>query len=195
MLWLTQLAGRPISILPWFLKNNHTFLWLILKVTPYGLFPILKSDLCLTPNLRLVISLILVSRMNIRNTTSKCILANLLESLSYGNNSFRIKSTLWMISNTSLAIAPLFVYTWISNQLTHCVNSSVTWWPKTFIRVCSSRLAFQWCVPSWYRNQFPSMANLSHFVGHCSTLPFGLPLPGVLLKMFYIVFNKDIEMS
>jgi hypothetical protein len=24
MFWLTQLAGRPISILPWFLKNNHT---------------------------------------------------------------------------------------------------------------------------------------------------------------------------
>jgi hypothetical protein len=24
MLWLTQLAGRPISIIPWFLKNNHS---------------------------------------------------------------------------------------------------------------------------------------------------------------------------
>jgi hypothetical protein len=24
MLWLTQLAGRPIDIIPWFLKNNHS---------------------------------------------------------------------------------------------------------------------------------------------------------------------------
>jgi hypothetical protein len=24
MLWLTQLAGRPIAIIPWFLKNNHS---------------------------------------------------------------------------------------------------------------------------------------------------------------------------
>jgi hypothetical protein len=112
---------------------------------------------------------------NIGIKVSKCILVNLLESLSCGNNSFRSKSTLWMISDTLLAIAPLFVYTWIYNPLIHCVNSSATWWAKTFIRVCSSRHAFQWCVPSWYKNQFHSMANLSHFVGHCFTLSFELP--------------------
>jgi hypothetical protein len=37
---------------------------------------------------------------NIRRKTSKCILANLLESLFRGNNSFRSKSTLWMIFDT-----------------------------------------------------------------------------------------------
>jgi hypothetical protein len=48
---------------------------------------------------------------NIGIKVSKCIQVNLLESLACGNNSFRSKSTLWMISDTSLAIAPFFVYT------------------------------------------------------------------------------------
>jgi hypothetical protein len=48
---------------------------------------------------------------NIGIKVSKGILVNLLESLSCGNNSFGSKSTLWMISDTSLAIAPSFVYT------------------------------------------------------------------------------------
>jgi hypothetical protein len=48
---------------------------------------------------------------NIGIKVSKCFLVNLLESFSYGNSSIRSKSTLWMISDTSLAIAPSFVYT------------------------------------------------------------------------------------
>jgi hypothetical protein len=51
-----------------------------------------------------------IGSYNIGIKVSKCILVNLLESLSYGNNSFKSKSTLWMISETSLAIAPSFVY-------------------------------------------------------------------------------------
>jgi hypothetical protein len=43
---------------------------------------------------------------NIGIKVSKCILVNLLEPLSCGNNSFKSKSTLWMISDTSLAIVP-----------------------------------------------------------------------------------------
>jgi hypothetical protein len=72
---------------------------------------------------------------NVGIKVSKCILVNLLESLSCDNNSFKSKSTLWMISNTLLAIAPSIVYTWISNEVTHCVNSSVTWWPQNFNHV------------------------------------------------------------
>jgi hypothetical protein len=101
---------------------------------------------------------------NIGIKVSKCFLVNLLESFSYGNSSIRSKSTLWMISDTSLAIAPSFVYTWSSNQLIHCVNSSVTWWPQTFNRVCSSRHALQRCAPSWYQKQIHPVDNLSHFV-------------------------------
>jgi hypothetical protein len=78
---------------------------------------------------------------NTRIKVSKCILVNFLESLSCGNNSFWSKPTVWMISDTSLAIAPSFVYTWISNEVIHCVNSSVTWWPKTFNRV------YSWVTP------------------------------------------------
>jgi hypothetical protein len=48
---------------------------------------------------------------NIGIKVSKCILVNLLEPLSCGNNSFKSKSIMWMISDTSLAIAPFFVYT------------------------------------------------------------------------------------
>jgi hypothetical protein len=48
---------------------------------------------------------------NIGIKVSKCILVDLLEHLSCGNNSFRSKSTLWMISDTSLAIALPCVYT------------------------------------------------------------------------------------
>jgi hypothetical protein len=112
---------------------------------------------------------------NIGIKVSKCTLINLVEPSPCGNHTFWIKSTLWMISDTSLAIALPCVYTWSSDQLIHCVISSVTWWPKTFNRVCSSRHAFQRCTPSCYKNQFHSMANLSHFVGHCFTLSFELP--------------------
>jgi hypothetical protein len=101
---------------------------------------------------------------NIGIKISKCILVNFLESLSCVNNSFWSKTTVWMISDISLAIAPSFVHTWISNEVIHCVNSSVTWWPKTFNRVCSSRHAFQRCTPSWYQTQFHSMSSLSYFV-------------------------------
>jgi hypothetical protein len=38
------------------------------------------------------------------------------------------------------------VYTWISNQLIHCVNSSVTWWPKTFNHECSTIRPVQRCA-------------------------------------------------
>jgi hypothetical protein len=48
---------------------------------------------------------------NIGIKVSKCILVNFLESLACGNNSFRSKPTVRMISDTSLAIAPSFVYT------------------------------------------------------------------------------------
>jgi hypothetical protein len=48
---------------------------------------------------------------NIGIKVSKCTLVNLVELFPCGNNSFWIKSTLWMISDTSLAIAPSFVYT------------------------------------------------------------------------------------
>jgi hypothetical protein len=65
MLWWTQLAGRPIDILPWFLKNSHSpwgFHVTYSRSCPlWYLFPILKSDLYLMTNWRLVISLILVS--------------------------------------------------------------------------------------------------------------------------------------
>jgi hypothetical protein len=91
-------------------------------------------------------------------------------------------------SLTLLASDPSFVYTWISIEVIHCVNSSVTWWPKVFNHGCSMSLPIQRCTPSWYKNQFHSMANLSHFVGHCFTLSFGLPLPRVLLKMFYTCY-------
>jgi hypothetical protein len=49
-----------------------------------------------------------------------------------------------------------FVYTWSSNQLTHCVNLSVTWWPQTFNHVCSTSRQIQRCAPSWYQRQFDS---------------------------------------
>jgi hypothetical protein len=38
------------------------------------------------------------------------------------------------------------VYTWISNQLIHCVNLSVTWWPKTFNHECSTIRPVQQCA-------------------------------------------------
>jgi hypothetical protein len=167
MLWLTQLAGRPIAIIPWFVSRTTTlhedFLWLIQEVAPYGLSSILKVWPLLDDRLMAILKLDIVI-YNIGIKVSKCILVNLLESLTRGNNSFRSKSTLWMVSNTLLATAPFFVYTWFSNQLIHCVNSSVTWWPKTFNHGCSMSLPIQRCTPSWYKNQFHSMANLSHFV-------------------------------
>jgi hypothetical protein len=52
-----------------------------------------------------------------------------------GNNSFWIKSTPWVIFHTCKCFTLSFVYTWISNEITHCVNSSVTWWPQNFNHV------------------------------------------------------------
>jgi hypothetical protein len=89
-----------------------------------------------------------------RSKAAKCILVNLIESPSCGNNSIRSTSTPWLIFHTRKCFTLPFVYTWSSNQLTHCVNLSVTWWPKTFNRVYSSRYAFQRCAPSWYQGQF-----------------------------------------
>jgi hypothetical protein len=48
---------------------------------------------------------------NIEIKVSKCTLVNLVESFPCGNNSFRINSTLWIISDTLLATASSFVYT------------------------------------------------------------------------------------
>jgi hypothetical protein len=133
-LWLTQLVGRPIDIIPWFLKNNHSP-WGI-RVTYsrscplWSLFPVSKSNLHLMTILKLDIGIYYIG-----TKVSKCNLVNFLESLSCGNNSFWSKPTVWMISDTLLAIAPSFVYTWISNEVTHCVNSSVTWWPQNFNHV------------------------------------------------------------
>jgi hypothetical protein len=161
--------------------------WLILKVTPYGLSSNLKVRPLLDDRLMAILKLD-IGIYNIVIKVSKCILVILLESLTCGNHSFRSKSTpVDNLLHSKCSTLP-FVYTWSSNQLKHCVNLSVTWWPKTFNRVYSSSHAFQQCTPSWYKNQIHSMANLSHFVGHCFTLSFGLPLPRVLLKMFYNSF-------
>jgi hypothetical protein len=162
-------------------------MWLIQEVALMVSLSTLKVRPLLDDRLMAILKLD-IGIYNIGIKVSKCILVNLLESLTCGNNSFRSKSTLWMISNALLAIAPSFVYTWISIEVIHCVNSSVTWWPKTFNHGCSMSLPIQWCTPSWYKNQFHSMANLSHFVGHCFTLSFGLPLPRVLPKLFYNSF-------
>jgi hypothetical protein len=51
MLWLTQLAGRPIAIIPWCLKNNHSpwgFCVAYSRSCPlWSLFLVSKSDLYL----------------------------------------------------------------------------------------------------------------------------------------------------
>jgi hypothetical protein len=112
---------------------------------------------------------------NIGIKVSKCILVDLLELFSMSTNLSGAHPPPWMILHTCKCFTLPFVYTWRSSQLKHCVNSSVTWWPQTFNHVNASRHAFQRCAPSCYKNQFHSMANLSHFVGHCFTLSFGIP--------------------
>jgi hypothetical protein len=62
------------------------------------------SNLKVQPSLddrSMVILKLDIAIYNIGIKVSKCILVNLLESLSCGNNSFRIKSTLRMIFHTS----------------------------------------------------------------------------------------------
>jgi hypothetical protein len=47
-MWLTQLAGRPIAILPWYLKNNHSpwgFLVTHPKIYPLWSLLISKANL------------------------------------------------------------------------------------------------------------------------------------------------------
>jgi hypothetical protein len=108
---------------------------------------------------------------NIGIKVSKCFLVNLLESFSCGNNSIRSKSTLWMVSDTLLATAPFFVYTWFSNQLIHCVNSSVTWWPKTLNHECFTIRPIQRCAlcnSTPWLTFHPSLAIVSPF-------PLGYP--------------------
>jgi hypothetical protein len=64
MLWLTQLAGRPIVIIPWCLMNNHSpwgFHVTYSRSCSLRSLLILKSYLYLMTNWRLVIGLILVS--------------------------------------------------------------------------------------------------------------------------------------
>jgi hypothetical protein len=130
---------------------------LMVSLSNLKIWPLLDNRLMAILNLDIGI-------YNIGNKVSKCFLVNLLESFSYGNNSIISKSTLWMVSDTLLATAPFFVYTWISNEVIHCVNLSVTWWPQTFNHVYSWVTPFNGVPPSWYQKQFHSMATLSHFV-------------------------------
>jgi hypothetical protein len=85
-------------------------------------------------NKRLVISLILVSR------TLWAKLLNVSLSIFWNHSLVAITPPRgiplhgWSSSLRLLSLPP-FVYTWISIEVTHCVNSSVTWWPQNFNHV------------------------------------------------------------
>jgi hypothetical protein len=83
---------------------------LIQEVAPYCLSSNLKVRPLLDDRLMAILNLD-IGIYNIGIKVSKCVLVNFLESLSCGNNFFWSKPTLWMVSDTSLAIAPSFVYT------------------------------------------------------------------------------------
>jgi hypothetical protein len=91
MLWLTQLAGRPIDILPWFLKNNHSpweFLCGLFKKLP---LMVSLSNFKVRPLLDIRLMAILKVDFGIYNIgikVSKCILVSLVEPSPCGNNSF-----------------------------------------------------------------------------------------------------------
>jgi hypothetical protein len=102
---------------------------------------------------------------------------------------------MWMISDTLLATAPFFVYTWFSNEVIHCVNSLVTWWPQNFNHV------YSWVTPF---NGVPLHGIKSNstpwLIFHTSLTSVSPSSLGYLFLEFYqnciiTVFNKDIEMS
>jgi hypothetical protein len=111
MLWLTQLARRPISIIPWYLKNNHSpwrFHVTYSRSCPLWSLLILKSDLYLLTDWRLVISLVLVSRTLSR--FSKCFFINLLESSIVENTLFGSNPPRgWSFTLASVSPSPLSI--------------------------------------------------------------------------------------
>jgi hypothetical protein len=82
----------------------------IQEVAPSGLSFQSRSPILLDDRLMAILKHD-IGIFNIRSKAAKCISVNLLELFSCGNNSFRSKSTLWMIADTLLAIAPSFGYT------------------------------------------------------------------------------------
>jgi hypothetical protein len=100
-----------------------------------------------------------------------------------------------MISDTSLAIAPSFVYTWISSQLIHCVNSSVTWWPNTFNHECFTILPFNGVPLHGIRTNSTPWLVFHTLLASVSPSSLGYLFPEFYQNCFITVFNKDIEMS
>jgi hypothetical protein len=89
-----------------------------------------------------------------------------------GNNSFWIKSTPWMIFHTCKCLTLPFVYTWISCQLIHCVNLSITWWPNTFNHECFTSCPIQRCALRGIKgNSNPRYFGPSMFLSFVNQLP------------------------
>jgi hypothetical protein len=92
---------QPLSI--------RIFVWLIQKVALMVSLSNLKVRPLLDDRLMAILKLD-IGIYNIGIKISKYILVNLQESLSCGNNSFKSKSTMWMISDTLLATTPSPVF-------------------------------------------------------------------------------------
>jgi hypothetical protein len=123
-------------------------------------------------NKRLVISLILVSR------TLWAKLLNVSLSIFWNHSLVAITPPRgiplhgWSSSLRLLSLPP-FVYTWISIEVTHCVNSSVTWWPQILIMWISMSLPIQRCAPSCYQRQFDSSLLWSfHILVECGKFAY-----------------------
>jgi hypothetical protein len=92
---------QPLSI--------RIFVWLIQKVALMVSLFNLKVRPLLDDQLMAILKLD-IGIYNIGIKISKYILVNLQEYLSCGNNSFKSKSTMWMISDTLLATTPSPVF-------------------------------------------------------------------------------------
>jgi hypothetical protein len=101
-----------------------------------------------------------------------------------------------MIFHTCKCFTLLFVYTWCSSQLTHCVNSSVTWYPKNFNHVCSMSRPIQRCAPSLYQRQFDSSLLWSFHVlvirGSIAYQIWNFPIPSETFRYFMFVSSKYV---
>jgi len=137
MWWLTHLAGRPNAVIfdstitttPWGSCTTCSRSFSARSVSKFEVWFSLDHVWRLSRSSRLIS---IISRRTIQ-TKFLNLFWSTVQPLSRGNNYIRKKSTQWIILDMSL-ISVLFAFdcTWSPNQLTRCVNLSVTSGSWTF---------------------------------------------------------------
>jgi hypothetical protein len=75
------------------------------------------------------------------------------------------------------------------------VNLSVTWWPNTFNHECFTIRPIQRCALHGIGTNSTPWLIFHTSLAIVSPSPLGCPFLEFYQKLFYTVFNKDIEMS